>query len=360
MRIKLRDKGFTCLTISAGLVIASWFGGAQLINKKTQELMDVRTELRAECDERMRMLEKKEEYLENKKSYNEAYDRMLEEYPEGISSEHQILFVAGLEEQFDIQVVSLSYTEEEPIYNFESLEKGNEKPYMLTSASIQIPVLLDYEDFKSFLDYIFAYEDKSVVSELTAGYDAVMGKVGATVVVTQYAVKGDGRERKEHELMIPVGSENLFLAGTKYQYSGSKAEQIEAIKKSHSCYMMLYPSDSDVQAKVIAGPNEQEKVISEGNQEETLVITAQERDEVYSLTYTLGEDRPRVLYELEGETIDVYVLSSQRRGDTDLSGVRVQIDNQTSKPMRIAVVGDDSKRPRFVVEHQSGDVEILR
>lgn len=360
MKRRKKDKEFTFLLISLGIVAVSWFGVARPINKKIQELTTLRTELQTEYDERMKMLLKKEGYLKDISVYNDAYSMMMEHYPAGITPAKQIMFVAGLEERFGMQVVSLSYTEEEAIYSFQSLENENEKPYVLTSASIQIPVTLYYEEWKQFLDYIFAFQDKSTVPEITATYDAATGKVAATIVVTQYAVKGQGRQADEPELMVPLGSENLFTSGTSLLYSGSRAEQIEAIKMSHACYVMLYSPASDVKAKVIAGSGEKEKVISESNEEESLLIEAHESDGAYSLTYTLGEDRPRVLYDVQGENLDIYVLSSLRMGDKDLSGVRVQINNHTSKQMRIAVTGDDSIRPRFVVESQSGNVSILR
>ena len=87
---------------------------------------------------------------------------------------------------------------------------------------------------------------------------------------------------------------------------------------------------------------------------------AEENGENSSIAYTLGENgRPRVLY-TKGDTIDIYVFSSPRMGGTDLSQVKVRIENRTSKKMRIAVTGDDDARPRFVVESRTGDVEILK
>ena len=42
-------------------------------------------------------------------------------------------------------------------------------------------------------------------------------------------------------------------------------EQIEAIKSDYDCYIMLFPSASDVNAKVVAGPDDSEKIISDKN-----------------------------------------------------------------------------------------------
>lgn len=182
----------------------------------------------------------------------------------------------------------------------------------------------------------------------------------ADITLKQYAVTGEGRTAEEPKVTVPLGTDNIFTSGAPLSYQGTQTEQIEEIKKNFACYVMLYPTASDVKAKVIAGANESEKVVSESNDEEILTISAAENDGECSITYALGDRKPHVIYGLTGDTLDVYVLSSPRMGSADLSGIKVKIDNQTSKKMRIAVSGDDSMRPRFAVENKSGSVEILK
>lgn len=360
MKMTSRDKELLFLALSLGIVAASWMGGARLLKQKTEQLSVRKEELQQEYDERMRVLEKKEQYLKDTKEYNEAYQLMMARFPGGISTQEQILFVTGLEERFSTQIVSVSYTDEAEAYTFQSVEPDSYAPYALTTGAIQIPVELSYSQWKDFLDYVFSYQDKTTLPSVTASYNEEADIVSATVTMNQYAIVGEGRTLEEQNLNIPVGTDNIFKSGTALSYSGSQAEQIEAIKKDYDCYLMLYPAASDVKAKVIAGPGDAEKVISESNEEETLTVTAEESDGQVSITYTLGNNRPRVLYPEESDTVDVYVLSTPRMGNADVSGVKVQIENQTSKTMRFAVVGDDDTRPRFVVESQSGSVEILK
>lgn len=360
MKMTSRDKELIFLALSLGIVAASWLGGARLLKDKTEELNVRRDELQQEYDDRQRVLLKKDQYLKDTKEYNEAYQLMMARFPGGISTEEQILFVTGLEERFSTQVVSVSYTEGEDIYTFQSMERDHATPYALTAGALQIPVELSYSQWKDFLDYVFSYQDKTTMPSVSASYSEESDTVAATVTMNQYAITGEGRTLEEKKLNIPVGTDNIFRSGAALSYNGSQAEQIEAIKKDYDCYVMLYPSASDVKAKVIAGPGDAEKVISESNEEEKLTITAEENDGQISITYTLGSSRPRVLYGVEGDTVDLYVLSTPRMGNADMSGVKVQIDNKTSKPMRIAVVGDDTTRPRFTVESQSGSVEILK
>ena len=360
MKITSRDKELIFLVLSIGIVAASWFLGAKNIEKKTEEMTARKEELRQEYDERIRILQQKDEYIQKTKDYNEAYTLMLGRYPGDISQVQQIMFVTGLEERFDTQVVSVSYTDPAEIYQFQTTEQGNIMPYTLAMSTLQIPVSLEYGKWKDLLDYVFSYQDKNTIPQITASYNQETNVVDATVTMYQYAVRGEDRIFEEPKITVPIGTDNIFRSGTALSYNGGTVEQIEAIKSDYDCYIMLFPSASDGNAKVVAGPDDSEKIISDKNEEETLTIKAEENGENSSITYTLGENgRPRVLY-TKGDTIDIYVLSSPRMGGTDLSQVKVRIENRTSKKMRIAVTGDDDARPRFVVESRTGDVEILK
>ena len=98
MKITSRDKELIFLVLSIGIVATSWFLGAKNIEKKTEEMTARKEELRQEYDERIRILQQKDEYIQKTKDYNEAYTLMLGRYPGDISQVQQIMFVTGLEE----------------------------------------------------------------------------------------------------------------------------------------------------------------------------------------------------------------------------------------------------------------------
>lgn len=361
MKMTSRDKDLVILVVSLGIVAASWFGGAGYINKKIEAVAIEKSILQRDYDERMRILEKKEEYLRDTKIFDDAFALMLDQYPAEISQVSQILFATEIEEYFGTKVLEVSYTDESEIYTFGSIEPGNSEPYKLTMGSMEIPLTLSYDMWKNFMDYVFSFQDKSIIPEISVNMNEETGEVNGTVTINQFAIKGEDRILREPELMIPIGTDNIFESGTAMSYDGGITEEKEAIKKDYDFYIMLYPSASDVPAKVIAGVDDAEKVVSESNEEETLIITAENQGDGASVvTYVLGNEKPSVLYNLTGDTIDLYVLCTSRIGEKDLSGLKVQIDNRTDKKMRVGISGDDRARPRFVIERQSGNVDVLK
>jgi polyhydroxyalkanoate synthesis regulator phasin len=361
LKLTSRDKELIVLLVSCGIVAVSWFFGAQKIREMTDELEVKNNQLSEEYNRKMRILEKKEQYLQDTENYNQAYQLMMEQYPGGLAQDQQILFVTNLEREFDTEIVSVAYSDPESIYTFQSVEPQNDQPYELESSMLSVPMDVTYDEWKRLIEYIFAYQDKDTIPGITSSYDAVSGLVNAQVTMQQYAVTGEDIPFEQQQAEAPAGTDNIFTSGSPLAYGGSVTEQIQTVISNYDCYLMLYPTASDVKAKVIAGRDDVERVTSGKNAEETLVIKAEDAaDGTGTITYTLGKNRPHALTSLDGETINLYVLSTERRGEKDLSGVRVQIENASSRQLRIAVTGDDSTAPRFNVESTSGEVQILR
>lgn len=360
MKITSKDKGLLLVVIAFGIMGLSYFFGVVVIREKIGEVRIHKEQLQKEYEDHIKVLEKKDQYQEDIKNYNENYQCMLSEYPASITQENQIVFTAGLEERFNTQIVSVSYTDEAELYTFQSLEKGNKKPYCLTVSTLEIPIELTYSQWKEFLEYIDSYPYKNTMPSVSARFDSRTGIVNAVVTLNQYAIKGENRLMETQDLRIPVGTDSIFLASTPLSYEGARTEQIEEIKKNHTCFIILYPTASDTKAKVIAGAGEAGKLISERNEAETLLLTAEEQNGVCTLKYQLGNQTASIVPKLKGETIDIYILSSVRSSETDLSSVKAEIVNETERTMRIAVVGDDAKQPRFMLEKQRGMIELLK
>jgi hypothetical protein len=361
MKITSRDKELMVLLVSCGIVAVSWFFGAERLRQMTEEAKAQNQEYQDELNRKNSILEKKEQYLQDTENYNQAYQLMLDQYPGGLAQDQQILFVTDIEKDFGTQVASVSYTDPGTLYTFRSREPDNANPYELKTSELRIPVDVSYEEWKRLIDYVFSCPDKDTIPGIVSSYDAASGTVHAEVTMSQYAITGEDRPFEQREAQAPTGTDNIFTSGSPLAYGGSVTEQIQKVSSDYDCYLMLYPTASDVKAKVIAGRDDKERVTSGKNEVETLVIRTEDAaDGTSTITYTLGKNRPHALTGLDGETINLYVISTARRGESDLSGVNVQIENLSARQLRIAVTGDDTAAPRFQVESTSGAVQILR
>lgn len=354
-----RDKWLLYLVLSMLLIVAAWMFGARPLKEKSRTLRANIADLQVEYNEKVGILAKKNEYLQKTKDYTEAFDMMMENYPAGIAKENQIQFVIGLERELGTGITSISYSEPSLLYEFTSKPREGE-PYTLIESRMELPVTCDYAMWKHLLDYIFTWQDKSIIPSISASYDVTSGKVVSSVSLQQFAVTGGGRTLEEPDVLVPVGTDNIFQSGAPLSYDGrTNAEKIQEIKKDYDCYIMLHGTASDVPAKVIAGQNDEGKIVSQKNETEELSITVVKGEEDIQIVYALGATEKRVTVP-DKDQINIYVLSSARSGERDESGVTVKISNQTEKPVRVAVSEDDGSRPRFQVTETAGPVEIIQ
>ena len=354
-----RDKWLVYFLISLILVGAAWMFGARPLKAKAKTLSVNVAELRQEYNDKMAILAKKDEYISKTKDYTEAFDMMLERYPAGIAKENQIEFVVGLERELGTGITSLAYTEPMAVYGFNSPSSSGE-PYALAESRMTMPVTCDYIMWKHLLDYVFTWRDKSTIPSITASYDAASGRVVSNITLQQFAVTGGERTLPEPDVLVPIGTDNIFQSGTPLSYDGrTNAEKIQDIKKNYDLYIMLHGTATDVPAKVIAGQQDTGKLVSEKNEKENLSITIVQGEEEINIVYALGNSEKRVVVP-DKEVINIYVLGSGRTGSRDESGVNVSIDNQTERNVCIAVTDDDSQNPRFTVAEQKGRIEIIQ
>lgn len=193
-----RQKELLFFLISFLIVAASWVGGTRVIRGRTEEMRMHYEEIKTEYEARLEAFAKKEEYLQKAEEYNAAYNQMVSQLPSELSQEEQILFVADLEEEFDIHVLSISYSEAMPVYQLQTKEAGEEAGLSLVYSTLQFPIRLEYNEWKRLLDSILSGSDSTTIPQMLARFDMESGQVEANITLNQYAlIKGMVSEETE-------------------------------------------------------------------------------------------------------------------------------------------------------------------
>lgn len=183
-----KQKELLFLLLSLIIIAGSWFGGTRVIRSKTEEMRNHREEIRAEYEARIEAAEKKEEYLARAEEYNAAYQEMLSRIPFGVSQGEQILFVTELEREFNTYVASVSYSDTIPVYRLEMTESEEGESLSLAYSALQVPIRLEYNEWKRFVDFVLTSSDRTTIPQMTARFDMENGQVDANITLNQYAL----------------------------------------------------------------------------------------------------------------------------------------------------------------------------
>lgn len=128
---------------------------------------------------------------------------MIEEYPGGILQENTVMFLRGIEINYDTtRVEEISFVEPETNVVTEGSVVNGEYVEGLTSIKEEssIKVRGSYKNMVEIINYIFTYKDKMVLSSVSLELDKNTNDIVGVFVLDQYAVEGNGKEVKRTEI----------------------------------------------------------------------------------------------------------------------------------------------------------------
>lgn len=395
MNMSASNKNMILVLLGLILLVAAYFLGVSPMLKEKKTIENQNTQLQNRLTELQQKSARQAEYEAGIDTYNKQFDEKLAVFPATLDQEYSIEFVEGMRQAFDWTAMSLTMGEPEQFYilgasqtdaaapaegaaedtadGTESTEAAPAEPVVTADSLVcyqaEFPIKYEgsYEGIKQILHYVADYRYRMTVDTTNIAYDSSLDIYAGDIVLTSYAIAGQGRTDAPLSIDVETGLPNIFTGSGSGGASGgtsglSKYDQNDgaAIATDYDFYVMLNPADSDVSAKVVGQDGKDaSKVTSTANEEETLKLDFYEKDGKNYVTYTLGANS----YEAEITSSDdatVYVTSTARKGDDDKSAVKVTISNTMSIPVYIKVSGDDASAPRFNVTSKSGQVKVYK
>ena len=222
------------------------------------------------------------------------------------------------------------------------------------STSTDFSYTAGYEEFKEFLDYIENYNDRMVITSLTASYAMDMNQVNGNFTLIQYALKGEDRNPVSFlEPEMIQGTNNIFT-----QASGVFNEETN---QSAQFFLMLNQPDADDEAFIMGQMSdvaEKTYLVNDENKLQKAAIEFEGTDGEYTAYYSVGKEKTEkegIPFTADGQ-IGFEILSSERADDKDKVSVQVDIVNNTDTIVYLSVQNDDEENPRVTIKGKTGDI----
>lgn len=222
------------------------------------------------------------------------------------------------------------------------------------STSTDFSYTAGYEEFKEFLDYIENYNDRMVITSLTASYAMDMNQVNGNFTLIQYALKGEDRNPVSFlEPEMIQGTNNIFT-----QASGVFHEETN---QSAQFFLMLNQPDADDEAFIMGQMSdvaEKTYLVNDENKLQKAAIEFEGTDGEYTAYYSVGKEKTvkeGIPFTADGQ-IGFEILSSERADDKDKVSVQVDIVNNTDTIVYLSVQNDDEENPRVTIKGKTGDI----
>lgn len=197
MNMTLTNRDKMLLTALAGVLV--FFVVYMTVCKDYSARRDI---AEAQLTELTPQLQQLQAYAANQKAYETKTKKLrdqitteLERFPTDLRSEHIILNAKELQDALGITVQSVGYRQPALITAL-SLPVKNGDGYQMTdmfafTTGEDIRCTLDYNQFKSLLDFIYAQKDRTALKSISVTYDSETGGLSGTASITKYFITPD-------------------------------------------------------------------------------------------------------------------------------------------------------------------------
>ncbi len=382
-----RDKKLILLLIFVAVAVLPFFLVTKNVMEKNDVLMTENTKLRSRKSELEAYALNKDTYIAESDALVVKAQELLGRFPSDYNQESMLVFFNEAEKKINIDLYQASFgedktaqmvseSEEEEIEEVEeemdwdseeghiedtSEEKDVGGGFVQLTATTQFTYDATYDGFKQFLNYIKNHQNRMVISNLTASYSGDLGLVNGAFTITQYALKGEGRD---NFAFLPPdyrqGTSNIFTEAT-----GIFDVEVPVETYIPDFFIMLNQPDADEDA-FIAGQSSdisrESYISSDDNTKKEITVTFTGSEGSYEAVYAVGEDNNEdapVAFTKEEGSIHLDLLSSLRAGEEDKVELNVVIVNETDRRVEAHVKNDpDGEEARIRFTGNSGDVEV--
>lgn len=244
-----------------------------------------------------------------------------------------------------------------------------------TSEQLKVAINFSgsYENLKKFIKSIEDYERKIVITNINISAKSQEELTGVLSLEFHGVPKlaGEDEEYLEWTLNNVYGKDVLFSSGSASGAYANTIEEQSTEKDSNDFVMMLKSSLSELPTLTLGKANDdltESYIYADNEKIEDVEITFEEADGKTYFKYKTSssyypKENTSVGKEFTPKTSDIVleILSEERSGTSDNSGINLTVINNTSKKVEIIIKNDDSSNPRVSVTSKgSNTVNITK
>lgn len=377
--IKDRDKKLLMLLLVAVIFSCSYFFGYQKLMAASEQYTKEAANLEIKRRDLVEKNNSKVDFEDKTKTFNSTYSVICSNYSSGVSQDASLDFLNKVQLITGSWIKSTTISDTSLIYTFGKISSTNPstsgaKVYSTDMKGFKTSVTLSYEatyaEWKNLVSFINNYYSKNTIENISMTYNEASGIVSGAMTMSTYAITGSTRKFTPPTLSIPYGTDNIFDSAVfKGTASKSVDDSGEYILSDYDYFVTLNASTADVDACIVGQKGDASRatvVSSDNNTSEDVTIRFAGSEGVYTVQYKIGTvTYPAKNYDkgvsfTPGNTLDLLIMSSSRLGNTDLSGVKLTLINESDKTLNVKACNDDTVSPRIKIASKTGSINIYQ
>lgn len=258
MNMSNRDKKLLVYLIAVGLLAVVYFFVAKPKMDENEQLQTEIESLKTQVNYYNEIYINRAEYEDKIAKAQVEYNESLNKFFGGLNQENTLMNVKGIEDATNTWISRVSFQEAQTMIGGGSgeviPEDGSEQSTENSDASVasgsltglkqdlNIDFSCKYADFKRFIEYMQNYDQRLFVTSISATYSVDSDLVTGSIVLSQYAVTGAGKEYSAPDLSnIQTGVDNIFT---------TLREPTEELFEDGTISEVIEPSENDMTGEV--------------------------------------------------------------------------------------------------------------
>lgn len=381
-QLKPRDVKLILILVVLVILLLPFFF---IIQPQIERAKGIETEIKS-LNDKVAYLEQlagqSQEYLNSIDSLAQNNINILSRFPSELPQESNVVFIYETEQYIPIRLNTVTFgedvaaqivsdAEQEQIDEVEEMmgdktddeviEESTEVVSLggglyATSTDTQFTFSARYNDFKKFLEYIYNYKDRTMMSALNISYSSEVDLVSGSFTLRQFAIAGEDRDAVQTVMPSMIqGTSNIFMQAT-----GTYGQEQDA--ETTDFFLMLSNPNSEVDAKIIGraqDPTKATYLTSDTNAQQEISITFDGEGGNYTAVYQIGKEKYEEPVEFTKDTSIIFeIISSKRVDDKDKVSAKVNIINHTDTTVTVSTVDDDEENPRVEIAGKTGSIIV--
>jgi low affinity Fe/Cu permease len=258
MKLKKSDANLLLMAIGIAVALLAYFLVFQKLNTMTDELNSSNAKLQTEVDYLQDLADHKQQYLDDTAAMQASIDEIKAQFPAQYQSEDDILYIVGIEKNYDSEVSSIgmgnaeviqvaqtqaastdtSSDDEDDIDGEESTDTASTDTASTQTQSaaassislyrtpVSVAMTTSYQSIKDVIEKINTDQDRKSIETLSLAFDSETGDLSANVSMSLYSLTGTEATYTTPTVDgVVFGTSNIFN-------SADKKAAIEAEKKA--------------------------------------------------------------------------------------------------------------------------------
>ena len=211
MKIDQKRVQYILLLLILSIAGAAYYLGYMGYIEKAEQVKAENQAIEARIAELNEKESHRAEYERGISDLHDQINEILSKYGPGNTPEKSIMFVRGMEKAVNIEIPSVSFSADTPVFAGGGTDEYGNPKVELDSTSIAFTYSTTYKGLKDCMDYINSYPERMNVNSFTASYTSEGDRVNGNMVLNLYSVKDEVHVYTDPTVGgVKIGTDNIF------------------------------------------------------------------------------------------------------------------------------------------------------